>query len=980
MATLLELLESSFNGIDAYVAKNPQAHNYANVEAAKQEMQQELKRLAQYEANVLAKLSPEAVAQASQQHLDYIHRGVDAGFMKVEQARNLKSPPQPTLNLSIKPLTEVSTLNEVIPGVDKALSTRRGTTTIDLSKLGDAEKQAFVEYASHHPQLKPLNITPASTQVVMRNVSVDTIKALPSSMMMDVGGKLSIKKPFIPPIVQITEFNASPVLEGLTQELKAAGAMSPELLDKAQLQAKGVIAQRLADGKTITQTTTELQTLIKEQAELIGHAQNGVLPGITDTATHMAGRLEGSGQTLAQRLAEPTTARRLSLHTELEKLKPTITGFDRKKAAIIQLLEKPIETGTLSPEKMEEVVQHLVKHDAAHLDTMVTHADAATQALQKKATVRKLFESAGGNAAEVPLGMAMDQTEKVQAMIKAGDQEGLAIARAAAGHEQLESVLKSPAKAPVGAPPVPATLTEPPKRKGLSRIFGKETLDEKLFKTGTALEQANAEKAAAEIAFEEHKSAAQKLAQEIQQKRQKIALAQENLEELTKNGAAPELLKTAQIESVEAQKELIAAKQQLNGIAKKAAESKQALNTFSKNAEKAQYAFDVATGKTNLTKVEEFGRETRDRLADKDRALDKHARDLKDSESKLAQAEKKLDAVKTGADSPLTKATSELEAAKIAEQEATQAIERLNLEKAAAAERATTATSSTAERIAATTEVAQKQSAINEALSKQRAAQGQVTKATSAIETAGKPLVAATAAHDAAHHATVNGKYTNSLTSENSIIKEAAREAKKSAAAIDRSMAVAYQGMNGGMVTHTSDQIAAMASRTTGTVAVVTNAAEHSGGIGSKILGGLKMGSNIVAAPFKAGYSYVAKPAFEHAVKPLAVGTFENAGKLAKGTKGMAGNVMLAGVAGVGLLGLAATLSAPKPIAPRITRFDDEPSNPLAFAGGDTSVDLGGVAMPALGQQQGQGNWMSKVPSMEDQLAMNGVNLGPPSR
>ena len=972
MATLLELLESSFNGIDTYVAQNPEAHNYANVEAAKQEMQQELGRMAKYEPDVLAKLNPEVVAQASQQHLDYIHRGVDKGFMKVEQARNLASPLQPTLDLSIKPLKEVRTLSDIIPGADKALSTRRGNTTIDLSKLGDAEKKAFVEYASHHPQLKPLNITPASTQVVVSNVSVDTIKALPSSMMMDTGGKMSVKKPFIPPIAQITEFNASPVLEGLTQELKVAGAMSPELLDKAQIQAKQVIAQRLADGKTITQSTAELQNLIKEQAELIGHSQNGILPGITDTASHMAGRLEGTGTTLAQHLTEPTVARRLSLHTELEKLKPTMTGFDRKKVAIAKLLEKPIETGVLSPEKMEEVVQHLVKQDAAHLEGMVTHADAATQALQKKAVARKLFESAG--AGEVPLEMARDQTTKVQAMMKAGDHEGLAVARAAAGHEQLESVLKSERVAP--KPYTAATLAEPPKRKGLSRIFGKETRDEKLFKTGTVLEQANAEKAAAEIAFETQKREAQKLAQEIEQKRQKIALAQENLEGLSKNGAAPELLKTAQLESLEAQKELVAAKQQLNGLAKKAAESKQALNTFSKNAEKAQYAFDAATGKTNLTKVEEFGRETRDRLADKDKALDKRARDLKDSESKLAQAEKKLGAVETGADSPLAKARSELEAAQRIEQKAAEAIETLKVEKAAAAGRATATTGTTAERIAAAQEVAQKESAIAEALSKQQAAKKQVVRSTSAIEAAGKPLAAATVAHDAAHHATMNGKYTNSLTSENSIIKEAAREAKKSAAAIDRSMVMGYQGLNGGAFTHTTDQIAALASRGTGTVAAVTTAAEHSGGI----IGGLKRASQIVAAPFKAGYSYVAKPAFEHAVKPLAVGTYENAGKLARGTKGMAGNVMLAGVAGVGLLGLAATLSAPKPITPRITKFDDEPSNPLAFAGGNTSVDLGGVAMPALGQQQGQGNWMSKVPSMEDQLAMNGVNIGPPSR
>jgi hypothetical protein len=103
--------------------------------------------------------------------------------------------------------------------------------------------------------------------------------------------------------------------------------------------------------------------------------------------------------------------------------------------------------------------------------------------------------------------------------------------------------------------------------------------------------------------------------------------------------------------------------------------------------------------------------------------------------------------------------------------------------------------------------------------------------------------------------------------------------------------------------------------------------------------------------------------------------------KGASGIKGTAGNVVLAGLGGVALLGLGASLSSPVRATPRVTRFDDELDNSLAFAGGNASVGVGGIAMPSLGQSQGQSNWASRMPaqgSVEEQMLMN--NLTSPTR
>ena len=90
-------------------------------------------------------------------------------------------------------------------------------------------------------------------------------------------------------------------------------------------------------------------------------------------------------------------------------------------------------------------------------------------------------------------------------------------------------------------------------------------------------------------------------------------------------------------------------------------------------------------------------------------------------------------------------------------------------------------------------------------------------------------------------------------------------------------------------------------------------------------------------------------------------------------------NLVLAGVAGTGLLTLGAVLSAPKLPVARIPKFDDE--DPLAFSGGGKSnVELGGIAMPSIGQQQAASNWISRVPSLGEQLAQSSANGLPRER
>lgn len=101
-----------------------------------------------------------------------------------------------------------------------------------------------------------------------------------------------------------------------------------------------------------------------------------------------------------------------------------------------------------------------------------------------------------------------------------------------------------------------------------------------------------------------------------------------------------------------------------------------------------------------------------------------------------------------------------------------------------------------------------------------------------------------------------------------------------------------------------------------------------------------------------------------------AVGTGLSYGKskLGSGAKlagGFGKNLMLAGVAGGGLLALGAVLSSQRAApARRLSQFND--GEGLAFSPG-SSTDLGGVAMPALGQAQSS-NWMARLPSLDESL------------
>ena len=141
--------------------------------------------------------------------------------------------------------------------------------------------------------------------------------------------------------------------------------------------------------------------------------------------------------------------------------------------------------------------------------------------------------------------------------------------------------------------------------------------------------------------------------------------------------------------------------------------------------------------------------------------------------------------------------------------------------------------------------------------------------------------------------------------------------------------------------------------------------AEHYPGIGNPGLRGVNPGGEPLMRSLSA-----AERAEPSLLGRLGSGIAEHGGTAFKGASRFGGNLVLASVAGAGLLTLGALLSAPKPSIARMPKFDDEDA--LAFSGGNSTVDVGGIAMPALGQQQS--GWMSRVPSLEDQLAQSSMN------
>ena len=149
----------------------------------------------------------------------------------------------------------------------------------------------------------------------------------------------------------------------------------------------------------------------------------------------------------------------------------------------------------------------------------------------------------------------------------------------------------------------------------------------------------------------------------------------------------------------------------------------------------------------------------------------------------------------------------------------------------------------------------------------------------------------------------------------------------------------------------------AMEAREAGVAEATAAAAEHGGVVWNNIA---ERGRGVVAGITEHGGSAIS-------------GIVEHGGAALKGASRFGGNLVLAGVAGAGLLTLGALLSAPRPRTPSLPTFDDDA---LAFSGGDKSnVDVGAIAMPALGQQQQAGTWVSKLPSLEEQMAANGLSF-----
>ncbi len=102
-------------------------------------------------------------------------------------------------------------------------------------------------------------------------------------------------------------------------------------------------------------------------------------------------------------------------------------------------------------------------------------------------------------------------------------------------------------------------------------------------------------------------------------------------------------------------------------------------------------------------------------------------------------------------------------------------------------------------------------------------------------------------------------------------------------------------------------------------------------------------------------------------MKPMAKISGKGIVNLAKGTHGMASNLILAGAATAAVVAAGAAIPTSQRVRVRenYLNHDDEG---IAF-GQTSSVDLGGIAMPSLGQGQNAGSWVSRLPSMEEQQA-----------
>jgi|GEM_PF-6917392 len=747
---------------------------------------------------------------------------------------------------------------------------------------------------------------------------------------------------YFPSVTTITKDNYESFLSGHRNALKASGTLPATgvgaHIDGAHDHMKDALKKHFAAGKP-GMSLDQVQALMHEHTEVLHNMDRGVVKfkdpdGLTK---HLEGRVSGKRTSILQ---EPKIQTRQVMFEEVGKLEPTkITQATRKQVAIKQILNKHIATGTLvdahgvplTQEKMSEVVGHLAQQEAGHLELMASHTGHGMPPLT-------------------------------------GDN----LSRATHGHGQLESVIKKPVLAPLGTAPVATPLPT--------------TGNKKLDRAGTALEAANVERETHNIAFEEQKRAAQQMAAEVEQKRQKVVAADAKLKGLTTPGADPKALLDAQKEAAASQKELLAAKTKLNTQAKVVAEQKQALNTYTRRAEQAEHGLQqvqhelapdvVAKPKPRPLDIGKDGaRTTNDRVADKHTALDKRRYDLEDAQSKVAKTEKAVAKVDIGnPGSGIDKATTDLTAAQQTHGRATQHLEDLRTQRQALAQKAGNKKLPVADRMQASSTLKTHDQAIKDAIAAQKKTQAGLVTATATHETAMQPLKKATVAHDTAHQATANGKYSNTPTSENRVIKQAAADkALKAEQAAAAKLARQEQKAAQALVRteqRAAQQLARQTARANKPPGLLSRLWSDNSTMSGMSRGAVQTEKAIVNATVQA------EKQAPSLMRRMLSGGAHGATAVAGTATGFVGNTMkvaLIGGAGIAALSLLSNLSAARPIPlPRRLNDDlDSNTNPMVF-GANPNVGVGAVAVPQMNQQTQMGSWVSRLPSLDETIAMGG--------
>lgn len=112
-------------------------------------------------------------------------------------------------------------------------------------------------------------------------------------------------------------------------------------------------------------------------------------------------------------------------------------------------------------------------------------------------------------------------------------------------------------------------------------------------------------------------------------------------------------------------------------------------------------------------------------------------------------------------------------------------------------------------------------------------------------------------------------------------------------------------------------------------------------------------------------------------------GALSNVAHTASSFTGNLGKVALIGGAGIAAIALLSSLSSPRAV-PKLPETmaggaDNGDANAMAF-NQNPNVGVGAVAMPAVGQQAQMGSWVSRLPSLDDTLAMGNAMPPPTSR